>query len=202
MKKIFKRLLTGIAMVLVVPLVISEKIARAIMKRDVLFAAHGDFLSLIPGFTGYLCRLSYYHFMLKSCSLDCALSLGTRFSHSDCVISDRVYIGYDCILGYVEIGADTMLADRVSVLSGGRQHGMEAGDVPFQQQPKTFETIHIGKNCWIGTGAIIMANIGDNAIIGAGSVVTKPIGSNEVAVGNPCRPIRKNAVHESTAIRQ
>lgn len=33
--------------------------------------------------------------------------------------------------------------------------------------------------------------IGDNCVIGAGSVVTKDIPANVVAVGNPCRVLRK-----------
>lgn len=33
--------------------------------------------------------------------------------------------------------------------------------------------------------------IGDNVVIGAGSVVTKDIPPNTVAVGNPCRVIKK-----------
>lgn len=33
--------------------------------------------------------------------------------------------------------------------------------------------------------------IGEGCVIGAGSVVTKDIPANSVAVGNPCRVIRK-----------
>ncbi len=33
--------------------------------------------------------------------------------------------------------------------------------------------------------------IGDNTVIGAGSVVTKDIPSDVVAVGNPCKVMRK-----------
>ena len=33
--------------------------------------------------------------------------------------------------------------------------------------------------------------IGDNSLIGAGSVVTRDIPANVIAVGNPCRVIRK-----------
>lgn len=53
--------------------------------------------------------------------------------------------------------------------------------------------VRIGKNCWIGAGALIMpgVTIGDNTVIGAGSVVTKDIPSNVVAVGNPCRVMRE-----------
>ena len=53
--------------------------------------------------------------------------------------------------------------------------------------------VHIGKNCWIGAGALIMpgVTIGDNTVIGAGSVVTKDIPAGVVAVGNPCRVMRE-----------
>ncbi|MCQ2399533.1 MAG: hypothetical protein MJ072_03390, partial [Clostridia bacterium] len=53
--------------------------------------------------------------------------------------------------------------------------------------------VHIGKNVWIGAGALIMpgVNIGDNAVIGAGSVVTKDVPSNVIAVGNPCKVMRE-----------
>ena len=58
--------------------------------------------------------------------------------------------------------------------------------------------VHIGENCWIGAGAIIMLGItiGDNVVIGAGSVVTKNIPSNVVAVGNPCRVMREIGEHD------
>ncbi len=53
--------------------------------------------------------------------------------------------------------------------------------------------ITVGNNVWIGAGCIILGGvtIGDNTVIGAGSVVTKDIPSNVVAVGSPCRVLRK-----------
>lgn len=53
--------------------------------------------------------------------------------------------------------------------------------------------IKIGNGCWLGGGVIVLpgVTIGDNSVIGAGSVVTKDIPANSVAVGNPCRVIRK-----------
>lgn len=52
--------------------------------------------------------------------------------------------------------------------------------------------VTIGRNVWIGGGAIILAGvtIGDNTTIGAGSVVTKSIPANCLAAGNPCKIIR------------
>ena len=44
--------------------------------------------------------------------------------------------------------------------------------------------VHIGRNCWIGAGAVIVpgVSIGDETVIGAGSVVTK-----RYSVGRSCR---------------
>lgn len=53
--------------------------------------------------------------------------------------------------------------------------------------------ITIGNDVWIGGNVCVLpgVTIGDNTVIGAGSVVTKDIPANVVAVGNPCRVIRK-----------
>lgn len=53
--------------------------------------------------------------------------------------------------------------------------------------------VHIGQNCWIGAGVVIVPGItiGDNVVIGAGSVVTKDLPSNVIAAGNPCKILRE-----------
>ncbi|MBE6408838.1 MAG: sugar O-acetyltransferase [Lentisphaerae bacterium] len=60
--------------------------------------------------------------------------------------------------------------------------------------------IRIGNNVWIGAGSTILAGvtIGDDTVIGAGSVVTRSIPSGVVAVGVPCRVIRKITAAEKT----
>ncbi|WP_419207797.1 sugar O-acetyltransferase [Photobacterium leiognathi subsp. mandapamensis] len=53
--------------------------------------------------------------------------------------------------------------------------------------------ITVGDCVWIGAGAIILdgVTIGDRSVIGAGSVVTKDIPADCIAVGNPCRVVKK-----------
>lgn len=53
--------------------------------------------------------------------------------------------------------------------------------------------VEIGDNAWIGGGSILLpgVSIGDNTVIGAGSVVTGSIPANCVAVGNPCKVVRR-----------
>ena len=56
-----------------------------------------------------------------------------------------------------------------------------------------FRPITVGSNVWFGVGVKVCpgVTIGDNCVIGAGSVVTKDIPAGSVAVGNPCKVIRK-----------
>ncbi len=61
--------------------------------------------------------------------------------------------------------------------------------------------IRVGNNVWIGAGSTVLAGveIGDNTVIGAGSVVTRSIPANVVAVGVPCRVMRKITDADKTA---
>lgn len=57
------------------------------------------------------------------------------------------------------------------------------------------KNITIGDDVYINFGCIILdcseVTIGNNVVIGGGSVVVKDIPSDSVAVGNPCKVIRK-----------
>ena len=55
------------------------------------------------------------------------------------------------------------------------------------------KSITIGDNVWIGANCTILGGvtIGKNSVIGASSVVTKDIPEGVIAVGNPCRVLRK-----------
>jgi virginiamycin A acetyltransferase len=58
--------------------------------------------------------------------------------------------------------------------------------LPVFSSPK----VTIGEDCWVGNGALIMANIGDKCIVGAASVVTKDIPDYSIVAGNPAKIIR------------
>ncbi len=54
--------------------------------------------------------------------------------------------------------------------------------------------VTIGDDTWIGGNVTILpgVHIGADVVIGAGSVVTRDIPDGVIAVGNPCRVLRKN----------
>ncbi len=89
---------------------------------------------------------------------------------------------------HIYVGDCTMFAPHVIVATAGHPILPELRVQGYQYNAP----VHIGKNCWIGAGALILpgVTIGENTVIGAGSVVTKDIPANVVAVGNPCRVLR------------
>ena len=90
---------------------------------------------------------------------------------------------------HIYVGDYTLFGPNVTVATAGHPIDPELREKTYQYN----KSVHIGRNCWIGAGAVIVPGItiGDNVVIGAGSVVTKDIPSNVVAVGNPCKVLRE-----------
>lgn len=104
----------------------------------------------------------------------------------------NVYANFNLTLvddTHIYIGDHTMIGPNVVIATGGHPLLPELRQKGYQYNAP----VHIGKNCWIGAGAIIVPGItiGDHSVIGAGSVVTKDIPSNVLAVGNPCKVLRE-----------
>ena len=90
----------------------------------------------------------------------------------------------------IYIGSHTKIGPNVTIATAShpispeeRLHDRDSINTP----------VHIGENCWIGANVIILpgVTIGNNTVIGAGSVVRKDIPPSVIAVGNPCRVLRK-----------
>ena len=153
-----------------------------------LFWAHCS--AALPGLPGDYFRIAYYHLTLDECALESRIEFGSFFAHPQARVGRGVYIGNYCVLGRTSIGDRTQIAAAVQILSGSRQHGRDSEGRILGAEHGAFETIAIGPDCWIGAGAIVMAEVGKGTTIGAGSVVTKPVPPGSVAVGSPARVIR------------
>lgn len=112
---------------------------------------------------------------------------GRHIHFGDNVYCNFNFTGVDD--GEIFVGDGTMFGPNVTVATAGHPIDPDLREKGYQYNI----TVKIGKNCWIGAGAVILPGItiGDNSVIGAGSVVTKDIPENSVAVGNPARVIRK-----------
>ena len=95
---------------------------------------------------------------------------------------------------HIYVGDCTMFGPNVVIATAGHPIDPELRSKGLQYNLP----VHIGKNCWLGAGVIVMpgVTIGDNTVIGAGSIVTKDIPANVVAVGNPCRVLRQVGEHD------
>ena len=95
---------------------------------------------------------------------------------------------------HIYVGDYTLIGPNVTIATAGHPIDPELREKAYQFN----RSIRIGKNCWIGAGAVILpgVTIGDNTVIGAGSVVTKDIPSDVVAVGNPCKVLRTIGKHD------
>lgn len=146
-----------------------------------------------PGLVGVYRRRALLRLLGADLANDCTIEFGTLLSKPTAVVGARAYVGAYCCLGDVRIGAKALLADHVCVPSGGHQHAGRRRDVPKADQDAIYQTIHIGHDCWIGSGATLLADVGAGAIVAAGAVVTRPVEPMAKVGGVPARPLGRQA---------
>lgn len=121
----------------------------------------------------------------------------SNFGEEHVHFGNHIYANFGLTLvddTHIYVGDNTMFGPHVTVATAGHPIDPTLRAKEYQYNMP----IHIGKNCWIGAGSLILpgVTIGDNTVIGAGSVVTKDIPSSVVAVGNPCRVMRDVGEHD------
>ncbi len=103
-------------------------------------------------------------------------------------IGRDVYVNFGCVVldvAAVSIGDGAQVGPYVQLLTADhprdpalRRQGLESG-----------KPVRIGRNVWIGGGAIVLpgVSVGDDAVVGAGSVVTRDVPAGATVMGNPAR---------------
>ncbi|HET9088458.1 MAG TPA: sugar O-acetyltransferase [Acidobacteriaceae bacterium] len=140
-----------------------REVRRELLRK--LFGCGGDTVSLQPPFY---------------CDYGSNIELGEQvFFNFNCIVLDvcKVTIGE-----YSQFGSGVQIVTPLHPLDAEMRRKQEYG-----------AAISIGADVWVGSGAIILpgVNIGTRTVIGAGSVVSRSVPENVLALGNPCRVIRK-----------
>ena len=150
---------------------------------------------------------------LRDCTIDKTAKVCAKSELNSVSMDKYSYIGNDCFMVNVDIGAFSSIADRVCI--GGASHPIERvssspvfheGDNVLGKNFQSFPYKHTAKtiienDVWIGFGSIIKAGvtIHNGAVVGAGSVVTHDVPAYEIWAGNPAKKIRDRFDKETAA---
>ncbi|MFO0739450.1 MAG: sugar O-acetyltransferase [Labilithrix sp.] len=105
-------------------------------------------------------------------------------------LGESVFFNFNCVVldvCKVTIGAFTQIGSGVQLLTP-----LHPFDAELRRKEEYGKPIVIGRDVWIGAGALVLpgVTIGARSVIGAGSVVTRDVPEGVLAVGNPCRVVR------------
>lgn len=99
-----------------------------------------------------------------------------------------VFLNFGCVVldvAAVTVGDGTQIGPAVHIYAADHPRD------PVQRRASLESglPVTIGRNVWIGGGAILLpgVTVGDDAIIGAGSVVTRNVPAGATVAGNPAR---------------
>ena len=107
-------------------------------------------------------------------------------------VGDNFYANHGLVIldgAKVTFGDNVFIAPQCGFYTAGHPLDYETRNTGFEYALP----ITVGDNVWIGGMVSVMpgVKIGSGSVIGGGSVVVKDIPENVLAVGNPCRVIRK-----------
>jgi maltose O-acetyltransferase len=139
-----------------------------VLQREIvskLFRKGGDTVRIQPPFF---------------CDYGTNIELGENvFFNFNCIVLDvcRVIIGEYC-----QFGSGVQILTPLHPLNAAERRKQEYG-----------APVTIGSDVWVGSGALILpgVTIGSRTVVGAGSVVSRDLPDDVLAVGNPCRVVRR-----------
>jgi acetyltransferase-like isoleucine patch superfamily enzyme len=181
------RLLIGLVGMLLWPIVIP--LAALSRLSDVVFRTCSEFLAVFPYFPGVILRYEFYRFALRRCGRNVLIEGGAVFVYRDVQVGNDVLIGRYSIVHHCDIGDGVLIGDRVTLLSGSRQHRFTRTDIPMTQQGGEKRRIRIEDDCWIGSHAVVMNDVRRGSVVSAGAVVREEVAPLTMVGGVPAKKI-------------
>ncbi|MDE5756542.1 MAG: sugar O-acetyltransferase [Clostridia bacterium] len=146
-------------------------------------------------------RYDLLHSVLKSHKNEFYFEPTIRFDYGcNTSIGENFYANFNSVIldvAPVTIGDNVMFGPNVTIATP--VHPLVADERIIQQYPDGVYDLEYAKpiticdGVWLASGVIVNGGvtIGKNSVIGSGSVVTRDIPEGVIAVGNPCRVLRK-----------
>lgn len=159
----------------------------------------------------YLCGFGIWSFGMAGLRKRCykhffSIGSGSKFGEHisfSCPhgsVIDKVEIGKNVRIGKnvlcevcvpLKIDDDVWISEDAKIFN--HAHEINSIDLKETQSIKFTPYMEIGKDAWIGSGAIILPKvqkIGEGSIVAAGAVVTKDVPDYAVVAGNPAKIIK------------
>ena len=124
--------------------------------------------------------------------IDSFVKIKAAGGSGDIEIGRNVQINSCCVLyigNGIEIGDDSMVAAGVVFAPTNHEYLDDSKPIREQGFKKSKGGIHIGRDCWIGAGSVLLDGtwIGDGAVVGAMSLINGRIEPYSIGFGNPYR---------------
>ena len=156
---------------------LSQEAIRITMEINSRYHTPDEINALMSELIGEPVEVGLFPPFYTDCGKNIHLGKGV-FINAGCKFQDQggIYIGDGALIGH-----NTVLATL--------NHGL----LPEERHDLIPKPIHIGRNVWIGSNAVITkgVTIGDNAVIAAGAVVIRDVPSDTVVGGVPAAVIKK-----------
>jgi maltose O-acetyltransferase len=108
------------------------------------------------------------------------------------VLGESVFVNFGAVFldpAPIHVGDEAQIGPGVQLLTADHPREAEARAAG----PELARPIRIGSRAWLGGGVIVCpgVTIGDGSVVGAGSIVVRDVPARAVAVGNPCRVVKR-----------
>jgi virginiamycin A acetyltransferase len=192
MRQLLVQLVNGLSLIVTSGAAATCWLGRSISRSDAVYSFWTHVFAALPGPPGMLLRRAFYRWTLQRCTGDVTIEYGALITQRRAALGPGVYVGPYALIGWADIGAQTLVGSRASLLSGGNQHHWSP-DGWTPTAPTSLVQIFIGSRTWIGEGAILMANVGSGCMVAAGAVVSAGVPDGVMVAGNPARFVRRVA---------
>src|SRR6476661_675153 len=158
LRALAKWMARGAANLAASPLLLLHALKVPILGKDRALEGSAQLLALFPGLCGEYIRRAFLAWTIAECHPSATICFGTILSKTATRIGANAYVGPYCSLGSVTVERDALIATGVHLLSGGRMHGAADVSRPIREQSGELVHVTVGAGCWIGAGAVVMAD--------------------------------------------